>query len=292
MHVPSVHIRKDVDADIEEFLRFLYRNTPEKRALVIRTYPELAKAVELPEEQGSAQVTGFVRRYYREHAEAVDVLVADMEARLASDAARVLAALGTEMDYAWPSDASGYIVIPTILPFSPLREPVFYFSLERFLRVRATTVTGEYSILSTLAHEVSHFIFFAFLRTLPADVQALYTNDLVYLAKEILAPVVMNRPRLEQVLHLTDYGGNYLLHHLVVSRDGKAENIVRFFENEYEQARESGASFEDFLANYMKTLASIKEPLHERATLWNEHGASLLKDETLRARYCEPIVLP
>src|SRR3989344_5500395 len=158
MSVPSIIVKQDIETDVQQFTNFLYRWSPEKQCLIIRAYPGLTDAVQQGEETGEKLIGNFVREQYRLHQAQIEILVADMTLQVRKDGARVLEVLGTIMEYSWPKNDSGYTVIPTLLPFSPFHQPVFFFSLERFLRTNASSVASNYGLTAVIAHEVSHII--------------------------------------------------------------------------------------------------------------------------------------
>lgn len=289
MPTPTIVVKQNIETDVQEFIKFMYRWSPEKQKLIIRTYPALADAVQQGEKIGQGLVADFVREQYRIHREQIAILVVDIEKQIQIDGTRVLEALGTVMEYSWTEDNDGYTVIPTLLPFSPLQQPVFFFSLERFLRTKAHSVASSYGITAVLAHEVSHFIFFDLLNQLSDDMRIKCDKTIKHFAKEILAPIVMNDARLNDILHLTDYGGNPFLKYIMVLRESKEESIVVFFQTEYERQHMAGVSFIVFVSYIIETLFSIQPELQERLTLWDTHGTALLSDVKLNSQYRKPI---
>jgi hypothetical protein len=289
MFTPPVIVKLDVDTDTREFIKFLYRQSPEKQKLIIRTYPDLVIAVQQGEEVGGELVTNFVREQYRIQHGGIEILVKDMDKQVQTDGARVLEALGKVMGYSWRSDDPGYMIIPTLLPFSPFQQPIFFFSLVRFLRTNAKSVASDYGLTAVLAHEVSHFIFFDLLNQMAEETRKMCDKTIKHFAKEILAPVVMNDSRLDDILHLTNYGGNPFLRHITVRQGAEEQNIVGFFRSEYKHRLANGVPFVDFVSYLIDTLFSIREQIQKRHVLWSEYGDNLLSDEKLGVQYCEPI---
>jgi hypothetical protein len=289
MFTPPVIVKKDIETDVQVFVNFLYRWSPEKRDLIIRSYPELTTAAQLGEEAGKEIVADFVYKQYRVYHDNIEILVADMMLQVQKDAARVLEALGEVMEYSWSKNDIGYTIIPTLLPFSPFQQPIFFFSLLHFLRTQTQSVVGAYGLTAVLAHEVSHFVFFDLLSRMSEETRAKCDDTINHLAKEILAPVVMNEPRLDNILHLVDYGGNPFLRHITIRQEMKEKNIVEFFREEYGRQHAEGIPFKSFISYLLETLFAIQPELKERNDLWKTRGAALLLDEKLKAQYCEPI---
>lgn len=289
MFIPPVVVKLDIERDVQEFLKFLYRSSPEKQKLILRTYPDLDAAVQLGGDAGQKVVADFVRDQYCANQDQIEVLVADMEKQVRANGARVLKSLGEVMEYSWTDDDGGYTVIPTLLPFSPFQQPVFFFSLTRFLHVKAQSVATDYGLMAVLAHEISHFIFFDILGQMPEKIHTKCDKTVRHFAQEILAPVVMNDPRLNGILHLTNYGGNPFLKHVTVRRGAKEQNIVAFFQAEYERKRTNSVSFKEFVSYLIETLYVIHSELQERLSLRDTYGSSLLSDIKLNAQYCNPI---
>ncbi|OGG48891.1 hypothetical protein A2678_02350 [Candidatus Kaiserbacteria bacterium RIFCSPHIGHO2_01_FULL_53_31] len=289
MSVPSIIVKQDIETDVQQFTNFLYRWSPEKQCLIIRAYPGLTDAVQQGEETGEKLIGNFVREQYRLHQAQIEILVADMTLQVRKDGARVLEVLGTIMEYSWPKNDSGYTVIPTLLPFSPFHQPVFFFSLERFLRTNASSVASNYGLTAVIAHEVSHFIFFDMLSQMSEEVRMKCDQTIKHFVKEILAPIIMNDSRINGIIHLTDYGGNPFLKHIMLRQGEREENIVVFFRAEYERQHANGISFKIFVSYLIETLFTVQQDLHKRLTLWDTHGSSLLKETGLKEKYCEPI---
>jgi|GEM_PF-1050147 len=289
MNTPTIRVKKDVEADTQEFIKFLYRWSPEKKNLIVRTYPELADAAQLDESVGGKIVSDFIQEYYVHHQKEIDMLVSDMESQVKTAAEPVISALGEVMEYSWNNKDNGYTVIPTLLPFSPLHEPIFFFSLVRFLREHATSVASSYGLTAVIAHEVSHFIFFDLLKKEDDAVRAKCNKTIEYFAKEILAPVVMNDERLNIILKLSDYGGNPLLKYIAVQEDGKEQNIVEFFREKNVQQKLTKTPFIIYVSYLIETLSSIEHELRERFDTWNMHGNALLSNAELKTQYCKPI---
>ena len=289
MSTPPINVKLDIEKDVQEFVKFLYWSSPEKQKLILRTYPGLAIAIQKGAKVGQNLVADFLREQYHIHHDAIEILVADMEKCVEKDGARVLETLGKIMECLWSSDDAGYIIIPTLLPFSPFQQPVFFFSLVRFLRINAQSVASSYGLTAVLAHEVSHFIFFDMLSQMPEEVRTKCDDTVKHFAKEILAPVVMNDSRLNDILRLTDYGGNPFLRHITIRQGIKEQNIVNFFRVEYEHRLADGVSFANFVSYLIETLFSIHEQIQKRHVLWSEYGDVLLLVEKLKAQYCEPI---
>ncbi len=289
MSIPPVIVKQDIERDVQEFIKFLYRQSPEKQKLVLRTYPDLADAIRQGEETGRELVADFVREQYRVHREQIAILVADMEKQIKTDGIQVLEVLGEVMGYSWPDGDNGYTVIPTLLPFSPFQQPVFFFSLVRFLRANTQSVASDYGLTAVLAHEVSHFIFFDMLNQMPEEIRTKCDKTIKHFAKEILAPIIMNDSRLNDILHLADYGGNPFLKHITVRRGTKEENIVAFFRAEYEHQHSNDMPFATFISYLIETLFAIRSEIENRHTSWNTHGTALLSDTKLKSQYCEPI---
>lgn len=289
MFIPTVIVKQDIETDAKEFIKFLYRWSQEKRELIVRTYPDLIGVVSQGEEAGQEYVSDFVRKQYRINQDQIEILVADMKTIIQREGHRVLETLGSVMEYSWPNDNINYIIIPTLLPFSPLQKNIFFFSLERFLRTKAISVAGNYGMTAVLAHEVSHFIFLDLLNSMPDTVKTKCDKTIIYFAKEILAPIVMNETRMNDVLSLSDYGGNPLLKHITIKHKGREENIVTFFQAEYTQKYLNEGTFKDFVLFLLETLLNIHQKIHERHVLWDANGSKILSDTELRKQYCEPI---
>lgn len=103
------------------------------------------------------------------------------------------------------------------MPFSPWNKDTntIYISILPYLHGDAGRIENNKTIslntLQILVHEISHFIFLDIIAHSHIALPHVNHQTIIYFAQEILAPVVMNQPKLQLILNLHGYWGNLLL---------------------------------------------------------------------------------
>ena len=93
------------------------------------------------------------------------------------------------MDYQYDNPVV-YKAAPTILPFSPFGNNVFYFSILGEIKGKTNK-----NILSIGIHEISHFIFFEMLKKIENKKKLILPNDIKNYLKEALAVESLKKNR-------------------------------------------------------------------------------------------------
>jgi len=294
MYIPSITIEIDLEKESNMFINFLHNeHFPQNKLNIFRCYPALKEMLDKDTENENEIVHTFIENKYSEYNSIIQSTVSEASVKIDAYGKIVLEQLALLMDYTWSGNHPGYLIVPTILPFSPFKENCIYFSMIRKIQKIEKKDDMNHGILPFLAHEISHLI----LRDMLGENQKngvihSYDWNTAHLLQEILAPVLMNQEPLKDILDIKNYGGNPNLLHLNVRQNDQIENIVSYYEKQY--ARMKYFEKKPFI-EIAKTMANELQYIHTELTkkmeMWNAHGHSLYVDNTLLSEYQSPILI-
>ena len=293
MLVPQIKIEYDLEKETKQFLRTLHNpNFLWLRNLIFDTLPELKNRLEGIIDQDEVLEEKTIKEfivYFREkNKDKINEIVLKSQTLLDEKAEVALTELAKLMDYQWPEDHPGYIVIPTILPNSPFEDNIFYYSI---LGEIYSDSKNEQNIIFCSIHEISHFILFDILNknkdVFPKSLDWLQ----IYYLKEILIAVLMMQEPLAKILQSDNYLGNPDLHQIYVydKNEEKTIQICHYFKTIYETLRQEDKNFIDILKIFIKLIDQLRDGLNEKFQIWNQHGFKILKDKKLLEKYRKPL---
>ena len=294
MHIPDINLKIDLDKETEMFVKFLHHEKfTQNRESILRYYADLRTLLEADDTDEVKIIRSFLASKYSKHDTAIKLIVSDAEEKIEKHGKVILEQLASLMDYTWSKGHSGYLVIPTILPFSPFDENILYFSMTRKLRGNNKKDDVNHEILPLFAHEISHLML--------RDVMVLNEQKEVFDAygwttkhflQEILAPILMNQESLKNVLGIQNYFGNPYLTHLNIEKNSALENIVLYFKNVYETMKYAdGRPFIEIVKTMADELDGASAALDEKFKMWNMSGHEIFSNELLLRRYQSPIFI-
>ncbi|MDR3571323.1 MAG: hypothetical protein P4L81_03945 [Candidatus Pacebacteria bacterium] len=290
---PTISINLDAEKDIELFCRFLESEKyPQKRAAILYFYKGLAKKIEQGREEKEA-VRDILSDLYSRY----DPKLKEIVGRAGMDfsgAGPVFDALSQYMEFPQLGEQT-YSATPTLLPFSPLGNMRFFFSVAP---VVANREIPPLHIAAIGIHEISHFIFFKQLEDWSKATGNSLNDAAIHYFKEALTPAVMNQ---KEFLDFFDYAkvfpgssslgkyrGNKEVQSLMVENGGVVKNIVDLFEEEIVCAPEG------YLVGLNKMLglfADSNEELAGKWNLWNKTKAKQEKNDAGMEDYKKPILM-
>jgi len=281
---PRVQVVLDKERDTTQFIKYLaHPRFPQHQQNILAAYPDLGQILTNAADDQEYVMSAFVREEYSAHSKDVERIVAEAEESIANVVLPCLKALAELMQYTWP-DNREFTAIPTLLPFSPFEGDIFYFSILAELRGR-----NKVNFPFVAIHEISHQLLYDELANLygrPAREELGWL--LLHYLQEILAPVLMNQEPIRTLAHVTEYYGNPNLQHIYVSPS--EIQISEYFRQRYDAAhKRAGYTFLGYIKDVVTTLRAIEMDLAEHQEMWNKHGASLYKDQSLLAVYRRPI---
>ncbi len=291
-HIPAISISADPEKDVNRFVFFLesrvYRR---KRPQILNFYPKLTEQIQhgLNEQEAVREV---VTDMYRRYGTKIEEIIIAVQKEIAGSEP-VFAALAKCMECPQLSKRS-YSAVPTFLPFSPLDENLFYFSIAR-------TIAGQdmkpWRVVATAIHEVSHFIFYEQLDDWSKKNSITLNDPAIHYFKEALAAAIMDQPEFRtffdyQALYRSDrYFGNAELHQLSIGNaenNTASENIIAFFEKEIVRSPDGYAVKLDCM---LRWFAEAGAAFAEKWNLWNNMPINPAEQDEAMKKYREPIIL-
>lgn len=294
MYIPNINLKVDINEETDQFVAFLHHNKfPKNRDIIFQYYPDLKLMLEKDDIDEKRVVHSFIKGKYSEYDTAIASITSETEKKIHKYGAAILEQLSLLMDYRWPKGHAGYIVIPTILPFSPFGKNIFYFSMVRKIKGNSEKGDDNHDILPLIAHEISHMMLWDILKQNEVEGMSLnYGWTVRHFLQEILAPIIMNQEPLKNILGIKNYLGNPYLEHLNIERASIQENMVIYFKNIYADMKFSDKRPFWEIAKFMADeLEKISATLDKKMNMWNTYGHKIVSNEQLFEEYKRPILL-
>ena len=282
---PKIKIKKDTNNEVKLFLTFLHHPYyPRHQTLIFQNFPDLKNLLKNSKNEKRI-IKEFLFNFYDIHKNKIDKIIKKSELLIQKNGKSVLKNLSNLMDYQW-SKSIIYYAIPTILPFSPFGTNKFYFSILGQIYNKSRK-----NILFIASHEISHFIFYDFLKKIEQKIKKSVPDDLKNYFKEALAAVLLNRKPLCNILDLHKYEGNPEIRDLQIKKpNGAIISFVQFIDEYYRTAKEKNKkSFENFLEEILNIFLSISKEFSKKRIIWNRYGKQLLEKPKALHLYQKPI---
>lgn len=292
-YIPNINLKIDLDKEADMFVKFLHHEKfTQNRESILRCYPDLRTLLETDDTDESKTIHTFLEKKYSEYDTIIKLVVSDSEEKISQYGKSILEQLSLLMDYTWTKEHSGYLVILTILPFSPFNENILYFSMARKIKASNKKEDSNHGFLPILAHEISHFM----LRDILEQDEKTKFGDYEWATKhflqEILAPILMNQEPLKKILGVEDYLGNPYLKHLNIEKKSNSENIVSHYNRMYESMKyDDKRSFTEIIKIMVDELESVSISLDEKFKMWNTYGHEIFSNDLLLKEYQNPILI-
>jgi len=285
MQIPSIKIKYSFNKETEIFLDFLHHpQFPQHRNMIFRAFKELKIAFN--KKNGLEEkliIKNFIKNFRKKHNYKIKKIINQSKKLLKQNSKKALVRLGLLTDYQWLKNEN-YYAFPTILPFSPYKKNIFFFSI-----LGAIYNNKQHNILFVSIHEISHFIVYKTLKKF-YDKKISLKKESFYFLKEILAPVIMNQKPLQSLLKIRNYLGNPFLRYIFIINKNKKIQITTFFQRIYEKARYGGKmDFKQILEIMALLIFSIENELIKKNKIWNQYGNDLINNKTAFKKYCQPI---
>lgn len=266
------------------FASFLHsQRFPEKRAFILRSHPGLERALNESDVESRA-IQKYLTQYYRTNKHEIRRAVFNDRRQIQQSGALALRTLGKMMDYRWKRKTT-YVALPTILPFSPYRRNVFFFSLLGRLRGKQKT-----SILHTAIHEISHFLFFEIQKDIEGRLRFHLSNDMAHFLKEALTTALLNEKPLKKILHIHSDKGNPEIHELCVAKHrGQPITFANWIQHEYQVSRKQHVAFKALCERLIRLCHQHERAFQRKRRMWNQYGMTVFQKPGLLRLYRAPI---
>ncbi|HPW67697.1 MAG TPA: hypothetical protein PLS84_11545 [Salinivirgaceae bacterium] len=281
--IPKILVQIDQEQEVNLFLKFLnHPEFPNHRTNILQVFPALNELIADLENEDTA-VRHFLDKFYIDYKSEVELAIQDSKEELAQSS-RVLDALGQAMDYSWPNNVN-YVAVPTILPFSPFQHDTFFFSITGQVMSKSKT-----SALAVAIHEISHFIFFEYLKKINDVNNISLPRDAKYYLKESLTAALFNEDPLRKELKIEIYLGNPEVRDIFIKAGpNHAEVLVDYIRRKYIENRQNNKNFEQFLTDLVVKFNDVSEEFSKKRKIWNLWGKELQKNKEEFLKYKKPI---
>ncbi|TSC91114.1 MAG: hypothetical protein CEN90_662 [Parcubacteria group bacterium Licking1014_17] len=284
--LPKITIKIDPREDANLFWSFV--NHPyfvQAKFSIFKAHPKLA---ELSNGTDFRQrISGYVSDFYKDNADTIEKIRKSNLRHLEERGINAFAALSKIMDYKWPEDAK-YEAIFTILPFSPFRGKIFFYSILGELK---SAKTIEKRLLNVAIHEISHIIFWGYLDEIKKRTGIIISEDAVYLLKELVATAIVNQQGLSEILSVREVG-NPEIRELFIKTNGNSPVLFKdYVEKQLANLLEQKLPFLNFIEELVGSAFKIDGQLSEKMSLWKKHGNKIFSNTELLSKYRKSIII-
>lgn len=299
-NLPKIKIEKNLKMEVGIFSAFLNNtNYPQNRNFILHAFPDFELQLKTSENEKDT-IRKFIVDFRKKNEKIIEQIIKESEILINKKGDQAMRALANLMDYNWPR-TTVYKAIPTILPFSPLGDNVFYFSIFGQIKDATSNVPSLQTknqntkdILYTAIHEISHFIFYDILKKIEQETKSPPIDDnLRNYLKESLAVVILNNKPLCTILNLHEYLGNPEIRDLqIVKQNGEILKFTDFLQETYQNSRtKDKETFQNFLQGILDILLPAREEFLNKRKIWNRFGRELSKNPEALKAYQQPIQL-
>lgn len=279
----KIIVKDDEDAEIDIFFNFLNnKEYPQHRNIIFSCFPELKKELGLQKEDEKSIIKKFIKIVRRNSKDNIKKSVSFIKNEIREKGEKTLEILANLMDYKWRYENVDYFLIPTILPFSPFGDNVFYYSIHRSLK--GDTEFPE--VLAVSVHEISHMILFDILKVENIKL----SQELTYFIKELIAPVLVYQDDFNGIFK-KDIVGNYNVLEVYFEKDGKIIKAFDYFLEMFIKNKSEKKNFIFFLDKMISICKKIEPEIKEKRAFDNKYGMQIMKDQELLKKFREPIKL-
>lgn len=282
--IPKIKIENyNPREDVKLFLRFIdHEYFRQHRSYIFSAFPELREMMK-DDSNTRRVIKRFIECQNVTNAKKIKAAIMQERADLSLRQKNMFLALQKSMRYEWKKTIV-YRALPTIAPFSPFGRNVFYFSI-----TRAITGGFERNLIRVAAHEISHFIFFDYLKRIEKREKIILSPPAKYFLKEALTAAIFNEKPLKTALGIVKtYSGNYELWDVFLKEKWrKPRQIVDFIREKYRNTK----NFEGFLRELILTFNKKERDFEEKQKFWNAHGKAIFSKRNLLKQYSTPIII-
>lgn len=287
-NIPKIILEENIDLDQETnlFLSFLHHKYyVQNRISIFKSFSELEKLLSKNEKAEGQIIKSFLFNFYNDNKNEINKIIQKNKNLLLEKSKSSLTTLLEIMNYQYDKPVV-YKAIPTILPFSPFKNNVFYFSILGEIKGKV-----DKNILTIGIHEISHFIFYDLLKKIENKKGIALPEDLKNYLKEALAVIILNQEPFDDILELKNYKGNPEIQGLKIQKqDDSIKEIIDFLNEYYITIKvRNQESFTLFLEEIISILLPIAPEFAKKRVLWNKYGKKVLKEPKLTKLYNKPI---
>jgi len=144
--------------------------------------------------------------------------------------------------------------------------------------------------LAVAVHEISHFIFFEYLKKINDINSISLPRDAKYYLKESLTGALFNEEPLRTELKIETYLGNPEVQDIFIkSEPNHTELLVDYIRRKYVENKQNNKNFEKFLTSTILKFNDVSEEFSNKRKIWHCWGKELQKNEVELLEYRKPI---
>jgi len=276
-------IKEDSRAEIEIFLNFLHnKEYPQHRNMIFSHFPDLKNLIEQNPENEGRTVEDFIQETRLRNKENIERSTQYIESVVQNKGEKSLQTLVNLMNYDLEQNTENYILIPTIFPMSPFNGNTFFYSIYKSLH----GVTEYPKVLAVAMHEISHMMLFNILKKKDVSLD----NYTVYFIKELIAPILVYQDGFDGIFK-KEIVGNYNVLEIYLEENGKTIKAFDYFLEKFNENKNKGLTFDEFLNDMISICLKIKEPIKEKRLFDNKHGLQIFKNPELLRQFRTPILI-
>ena len=270
----------DKNKDLEIFVRFLNNQYHKQhRSMILQAFPELKELLE-KEKNEEIAVRKLIDDFYVKHNREINRIIEESKELIKDNSEGAFRVLGIAMEYQWEKGAA-YTAIPTILPFCPFGSNKFYFSVLWQIKNGP-----DKDLIMVAIHEISHFIFFNYLKKTKNGGRILADNNLKYFLQESLTTALFNSEPLKGFFKTENQLGNPEIRELYVqTKKGKPIKIIDYIKRKYIKSRAENKLFKIFLTDVIGEFLPTSKEFEQKRILWNKYGRSIFDNRELLKDY-------
>ena len=269
------------ESEVRLFLHFLNsKEYPQHRNIIFSCFPELRARLDLQKNNEEDVVKNFLKETREKNKKNIQKSVIFIKNEIEEHGEKTLEILADLMDYKWKLEGKDYHLVPTILPMSPFKEGVLYYSIYRSLSGSAE----HPNVLAVATHEISHMILLDLLRERNEQIG----QEMLYFIKELIAPILVYQDDFVGIFK-KEIVGNYNVLEVFFEYSGKRVKAFDYFLQMFNENRAEKKDFTVFLDGMISICRGIESEIKDKRNFDNKYGMQIMKDQELLEKFREPI---
>ena len=272
---PKIIVKNfNIENEVKLFVRFLnHPYYPQHRNLILNAFKELRNLLTDDKKNDKKILTKFINEFYEENKKNIKPIFKKSNTIIDTKGRLALNTLAKIMNYKWEDKSIKYFAVPTILPFSPFENNVFYFSILGEIKGMKNK-----NILMIAMHEISHFIFYDQLKKIEQQKGQQLPVDAKNYIKESLTAFLLNQKAINKILKFTElYKGNPEIWGIKIQKGNeKPVELFNFIEDLYKLiCVKNKKSFQIFLNVLIDKAFIISKEFSKKKKIWNRYGKKI-----------------
>ncbi|MGB8816260.1 MAG: hypothetical protein WCC74_03475 [Minisyncoccia bacterium] len=279
----SLEYYYDLEREVNLFSYNIFNNRRKShRDLIYRFFPELTDMHVDSESLTEQEIHSKIKKAILDFREKYADNIKQAEANIVADLPEIDMGIKTLEDLMGETEHFKYLVMPSVYPTCPfdVKRNLFYFSITQV----NSGQTKFDRLSSTAPHEISHFIFFRQIKSIPNKLSDIGIHHL----KEVLTPVLLQHPDILKHRQSNFVWGNTESIDYKVEVNGEVVRIFDYVNSEYLK-NPTSEGYMPFLLWLIRLFEQTEPEIIKRDELFSENGRKTFSDPELKAKFMEPI---